>query len=64
MFGNYFRVFGSDGRAILWGKVKAIFDVLTAQPRTIFSKVGLVTHITQGTKRLFSPRFLLTDTSK
>jgi hypothetical protein len=46
MFGNYFRVFGRDGRAVLWGKVKAIIEVLTAQSRTTFCKVGLVTHIT------------------
>jgi len=64
MFGNYFRVFGSDELAILWGKVKAIFEVLTAQSRTTFYKVGLIKHIKQGTKCLFSRRFLLTDTSK
>jgi hypothetical protein len=56
MFGKYFRVFGSDGRAFLWQKVKAIIEVLTAQSRTTFSKVGLVTHITKGKKMFIFPR--------
>jgi hypothetical protein len=64
MFGNYFRVFGSDGRAILRGKVKAITEVLTTQSPITFSKVGLVKHNTQGTTSLLSPISLLKDTSK